>query len=241
MTAAADAVPDGRKPALNAAVLLGVLGVVYGDIGTSPLYALKTALLHFAADGIERWEVLGVLSLVFWSLVVVVTVKYVLLIMRADNKGEGGILALMALAQRQLGDARARWLVALIGIAGACLFFGDGIITPAISVLSAVEGLKVISPVFEDLVIPVSLLCILGLFVMQYRGTHSVGTVFGPVMTLWFLTIGALGLWHIWEEPEVLAALSPTYAVSFCLSYKLAAFIALGSVVLAMSAAGRSS
>ncbi|MFZ4408541.1 MAG: KUP/HAK/KT family potassium transporter, partial [Paracraurococcus sp.] len=207
------------------ALLLGVLGVVYGDIGTSPLYALRAALLHFSADGIERWEILGILSLIIWSLILTVTVKYVIFILRADNKGEGGIMALMALAQRQLGDARARWLVALIGIAGACLFFGDGIITPAISVLSAVEGLKVISPVFEDLVIPISLLCILGLFVMQYRGTRSVGAVFGPVMAVWFVVIGGLGLWQIVLEPGVLLALSPTYAISFCLSYKLAAFI----------------
>jgi KUP system potassium uptake protein len=237
VTAAADAAPEGRKRPLNAALLLGVLGVVYGDIGTSPLYALKTALMHFGADGVERWEVLGVLSLVFWSLVVVVTLKYVLLIMRADNKGEGGILALMALAQRSLGEDRARWLVALVGICGACLFFGDGIITPAISVLSAVEGLKVISPVFEELVLPISLLCILGLFVMQYRGTAQVGALFGPVMALWFLVIGALGLVQILREPGVLAALSPLHAITFCASYKLAAFIALGSVVLAVTGA----
>jgi KUP system potassium uptake protein len=229
--------PHGKVRPLTSTALLGVLGVVYGDIGTSPLYAFKTALLHFAADGIERWEVLGVLSLVFWSLVVVVTVKYVLLIMRADNKGEGGILALMALAQRGLQSDRLRWLAALVGIAGACLFFGDGIITPAISVLSAVEGLKVISPVFEDLVIPISLVCILGLFIVQSRGTQSVGAVFGPVMTVWFVVIGGLGAWHIAEQPEVLYALSPVHAVTFCLSYQLAAFVALGSVVLAVTGA----
>jgi len=221
----------------SAAALLGVLGIVYGDIGTSPLYAFKAALVHFSDGGLERWEILGVLSLVFWALIIVVTLKYVLLIMRADNKGEGGILALMALAQRGVTAPRARWLVALIGIAGACLFFGDGIITPAISVLSAVEGLKVISPVFDAAVIPVSLAAILLLFMMQYRGTETVGAIFGPVMALWFLVIGAFGLWHIVQYPEVLSALLPTHAIGFCLQYKHAAFIAFGSVVLAVTGA----
>ena len=221
----------------SAAALLGVLGIVYGDIGTSPLYAFKAALVHFSEGGLERWEILGVLSLVFWALIIVVTLKYVLLIMRADNKGEGGILALMALAQRGVTAPRARWLVALIGIAGACLFFGDGIITPAISVLSAVEGLKVISPVFDAAVIPVSLAAILLLFMMQYRGTETVGAIFGPVMALWFLVIGAFGLWHIVQYPEVLSALLPTHAIGFCLQYKHAAFIAFGSVVLAVTGA----
>ena len=221
----------------SAAALLGVLGIVYGDIGTSPLYAFKAALVHFSKGGLERWEILGVLSLVFWALIIVVTLKYVLLIMRADNKGEGGILALMALAQRGVTAPRARWLVALIGIAGACLFFGDGIITPAISVLSAVEGLKVISPVFDAAVIPVSLAAILLLFMMQYRGTETVGAIFGPVMALWFLVIGAFGLWHIVQYPEVLSALLPTHAIGFCLQYKHAAFIAFGSVVLAVTGA----
>ena len=226
--------PHAHGRTASAAALLGVLGIVYGDIGTSPLYAFKAALLHFSDEGLERWEILGVLSLVFWALIIVVTIKYVLLIMRADNKGEGGILALMALAQRGVTAPRARWLVALVGIAGACLFFGDGIITPAISVLSAVEGLKVISPVFDATVIPVSLAAILLLFLMQYRGTESVGAIFGPVMALWFLVIGGFGVWHIVQYPEVLSALLPTHAIAFCLHYKHAAFIAFGSVVLAV-------
>ncbi len=229
--------PSATERPLTKAGLIGVLGVVYGDIGTSPLYAFKAALVHFSDGGLERWEILGVLSLVFWALIIVVTLKYVLLIMRADNKGEGGILALMALAQRGVTAPRARWLVALIGIAGACLFFGDGIITPAISVLSAVEGLKVISPVFDAAVIPVSLAAILLLFMMQYRGTETVGAIFGPVMALWFLVIGAFGLWHIVQYPEVLSALLPTHAIGFCLQYKHAAFIAFGSVVLAVTGA----
>ena len=172
-------------------MILGVLGVVYGDIGTSPLYALKASVLHFAADGVERWEVLGLLSLIFWALILTVTVKYVVFVLRADNRGEGGILALMALAQRCCRTERGRWWVALLGMAGACLFFGDGIITPAISVLSAVEGLKVVSSGFEEAVVPLSIVILIGLFIFQYRGTGSMGAIFGPICALWFVTIGA--------------------------------------------------
>ena len=218
-------------------MILGVLGVVYGDIGTSPLYALKASVLHFAADGVERWEVLGLLSLIFWSLILTVTVKYVVFILRADNRGEGGILALMALAQRCCRTERGRWWVALVGMAGACLFFGDGIITPAISVLSAVEGLKVVSSGFEEAVVPLSIVILIALFIFQYRGTGSMGAIFGPICALWFATIGILGLVEVVREPEVLVALSPTYAIHFCYVYKLAAFIAMGSVVLAVTGA----
>ncbi|UZO95165.1 Kup system potassium uptake protein [Roseomonas mucosa] len=222
---------------LGVGLVVGVLGVVFGDIGTSPLYALRAALVHFASDGLERWEILGVLSLIVWSIIIVVTVKYVLIVLRADNRGEGGILALMALAQRAVGTERGRHIVALIGIAGACLFFGDGIITPAISVLSAVEGLKVISPTFGEIVVPVSLAVLIGLFLVQYRGTHAMGRIFGPVMVLWFGLIGLLGLVEILREPGVLEALSPHHAIQFCIAYRLAAFIALGSVVLAVTGA----
>ncbi|MBU8537056.1 potassium transporter Kup [Falsiroseomonas tokyonensis] len=222
---------------MTLAALIGVLGVVYGDIGTSPLYALRASLLHFSADGIERWEILGLLSLIFWSLVLTVTVKYVIFMLRADNRGEGGILALMALAQRQARTERGRWLVALIGIAGASLFFGDGIITPAISVLSAVEGLKVISPAFEEAVVPIALGILLALFLVQWRGTGSMGRIFGPICALWFGVIGLLGLIEVVREPQVLVALSPSYAIQFCAYYHLAAFIAFGSVVLAVTGA----
>ncbi|EFH11184.1 putative potassium uptake protein [Pseudoroseomonas cervicalis ATCC 49957] len=222
---------------LTPALLLGVLGVVYGDIGTSPLYALRASLLHFSADGLEEWEILGILSLIFWSLILVVTVKYVLLVLRADNKGEGGILALTALAQRVARGERGRLVVMLIGIAGAALFFGDGIITPAISVLSAVEGLKVISPAFDRAVIPISLGVLLALFLVQYKGTHSIGKVFGPITALWFGSLAILGLVEIVVQPHVLLALSPHYAIQFCVNYHLAAFIALGSVVLAVTGA----
>jgi KUP system potassium uptake protein len=222
---------------VTAAAFIGVLGVVYGDIGTSPLYALRAALTYFADDGIERWEVLGLLSLIFWSLILAVTVKYVTFVLRADNKGEGGILALMALAQRHAITERGRWIVALVGIAGASLFFGDGIITPAISVVSAVEGLKVISPAFEEAVIPIALVILLALFLVQWKGTGSMGRVFGPICALWFGVIGLLGLIEVVREPGVLVAVSPHYAVLFCIHYKLAAFIALGSVVLAVTGA----
>ncbi|MDJ0389301.1 potassium transporter Kup [Roseomonas sp. E05] len=228
--------PPSARP-LTPALLLGVLGVVYGDIGTSPLYALRASLLHFAADGLERWEILGVLSLIFWSLILVVTVKYVLLVLRADNRGEGGILALMALAQRVGRGERGRKLIVLVGIAGASLFFGDGVITPAISVLSAVEGLKVISPAFSDTVIPIALGVLLALFLVQYKGTHSIGRVFGPITALWFLSLAVLGLVEIVREPVVLLAISPHYAIEFCIRYHLAAFVALGSVVLAVTGA----
>lgn len=229
--------PHAAARPVTAAALIGVLGVVYGDIGTSPLYALRAALLHFNADGIERWEILGLLSLIFWSLILTVTVKYVVFVLRADNRGEGGILALMALSQRHAKTERGRWIVALIGIAGASLFFGDGIITPAISVLSAVEGLKVISPAFEEAVIPIALGILLALFLVQYRGTGSMGRVFGPVCAIWFATIGALGVIEIAREPGVLVALSPHHAITFCAHYRLAAFIAFGSVVLAVTGA----
>ncbi len=229
--------PGMKQRALTPALLLGVIGVVYGDIGTSPLYALRAAALHFSADGLERWKILGLLSLITWSLILVVTVKYVTFVMRADNRGEGGILALMALAQRTVKGDRARFAVGAIGVGGACLFFGDGVITPAISVLSAVEGLKIISPTFEGLVIPISLSVLLVLFFVQYRGSGSMGAVFGPICALWFAVIGVLGLIEIVKHPQILVALSPVYAVQFCIAYKMVAFIAFGSVVLAVTGA----
>ena len=222
---------------MRAGVMLGVLGVVYGDIGTSPLYAFKATLEHFKHDGLDSNDVLGILSLIFWSLVLVVTFKYVLLVMRADNRGEGGILALMSLAQRGVQDARLRRILALVGIAGACLFFGDGVITPAISVLSAVEGLLVVNPQLHEVVIPISLVVILLLFLIQWRGTGIMGRVFGPIMLLWFVVLALLGILHIVRNPTVLLALSPTYAVGMMIHYKLLSLVALGSVVLAVTGA----
>jgi KUP system potassium uptake protein len=226
-----------ERSAPSLALILGVLGVVYGDIGTSPLYAMRAAASHFEEGGVEAWEVLGLLSLIIWSLILTVTVKYVAFVLRADNRGEGGILALMALAQRSVENARLRWALALIGIAGACLFFGDGIITPAISVLSAVEGLKVVSPHLEKAVLPISVVILVALFLVQYRGTAKMGAVFGPICAAWFLVLGVLGLWEVLHNPGVLAAISPHWAITFCLHYKFAAFIAFGSVVLAVTGA----
>jgi K+ transporter len=225
------------RGAPSLALILAVLGVVYGDIGTSPLYAMRAAAGHFEEGGVEAWEILGLLSLIIWALILTVTVKYVAFVLRADNRGEGGILALMALAQRSVENARLRWTLALIGIAGACLFFGDGIITPAISVLSAVEGLKVVSPHLEKAVLPISVVILLALFLVQYRGTAKMGAIFGPICAAWFLVLGLLGLWEVLHNPGVLAAISPHWAITFCLHYQLMAFIAFGSVVLAVTGA----
>ena len=168
------------RPGLG--VLMAVLGIVYGDIGTSPLYAFKASLQLFDPGLTTNVEIMGVLSLIFWSLIIIVTVKYVFLVMRADNRGEGGILALMALAQRVSVGHHVKSAIALVGIAGACLFFGDGVITPAISVLSAVEGLEVSAPELRFYVLPISLAVIAALFAVQYHGTGGVGRVFGPIM-----------------------------------------------------------
>ena len=227
----------GDKRPLTAGAMLGVLGVVYGDIGTSPLYAVKASLMPFKGSTITAFEILGVMSLFFWALVLVVTIKYVFLILRADNRGEGGILALMALAQRTASGTTLRAVLALVGIAGACLFFGDGTITPAISVLSAVEGLQVTLPRLAPAIIPISVTIVVALFAIQQYGTASIGRVFGPIMTVWFLTLGVLGLIEIIRHPYVLLAISPTYAVALCVEYKFLAFMVLGAVVLCVTGA----
>ncbi|MSP00971.1 MAG: potassium transporter Kup [Acetobacteraceae bacterium] len=214
-----------------------MIGVVYGDIGTSPLYALKASLQVFEGVPISETEILGLLSLFFWSLILIVTVKYVSLIMRADNHGEGGILALTALAQRVSVNAGTRHALGLVGIVGACLFFGDGIITPAISVMSAVEGLEIAAPTLKQYVLPISLAVIIALFAVQYRGTSSVGRIFGPVMAAWFLLLAILGIAQIIHRPSVLLALSPLHAIALCATYKGLAFFALGAVVLCVTGA----
>ena len=236
MTDASHAGASGKSK-LSAGALLGVLGVVYGDIGTSPLYAFKASLELFKDVPITTTEVLGILSLIFWALVLVVTIKYVILVMRADNRGEGGILALMALAQRVATGAAMRNALGIIGIVGACLFFGDGIIMPAISVMSAVEGLGVSAPHLKEYVLPICVAVIILLFAVQYRGTGSVGRMFGPVMAAWFLILGVLGLIEVVQHPYVLLAISPTYALALCLHYKGLAFIVLGAVVLCVTGA----
>ncbi len=226
-----------KHSASSAGRWLAVLGVVYGDIGTSPLYALKASMQVFEGVPTGEVEILGILSLFFWSLVLVVTVKYVMLVMRADNQGEGGILALMALAQRVAVNTSMRNTLAMIGIVGACLFFGDGIITPAISVLSAVEGLEVAAPTLKEYVLPISVGVIIALFAMQYRGTHSVGRVFGPIMALWFVVLAVMGVGQIIHRPDVLLAISPWHAIRLCLVYKYLAFVVLGAVVLCVTGA----
>ena len=231
--------PEGGdvKRRLRMSVLIAVLGVVYGDLGTSPLYTLQTALGYFKESGEQAPDVYGILSLIFWSLTVVVTHKYVTFIMRADNNGEGGTLSLMALATRVARSAKSRNIIGIFGIMGAGLFFGDGVITPAISILSAIEGLEVISPDLTPFVIPAALAVIAGLFLVQRHGTAAVGRAFGPIMAIWFFTIGGLGLVQIILHPLVLGALNPYDGVTFILRHPRISFIALGAVVLAVTGA----
>jgi KUP system potassium uptake protein len=215
------------------ALALGSVGVVYGDIGTSPLYALREALFHAQEGGITREEVLGVTSLLLWALIFVVTCKYVLFLMRADNRGEGGTLSLMALAQRAMGRAAAP--VFLLGVAGAALFYGDALITPAISVLSAVEGLKLVTPVFEPYVVPITVAILLALFAAQRHGTGKVAALFGPITAVWFLVMAGLGLSHISDDLGVLTAFSPHHAFRFIIAHGWIGFVVLGSVFLAVT------
>jgi KUP system potassium uptake protein len=219
-----------------APLVLGAIGVVFGDIGTSPLYTLRTAFTGEHGLSVTQDHVLGLLSTIFWSLLIVVTLKYITLIMRADNRGEGGILALTALVSRGLEDrARMRWWLVGIGIFGAAMFYGDGMITPAITVLGAVEGLEVIAPALHPFVAPVAVIILVALFVIQKRGTASIGAMFGPVMLLWFATLALLGVLQIMADPAVMAALNPAHAARFFASEPLRAFLSLGAVVLAVT------
>lgn len=222
----------------QAALITGAIGVVYGDIGTSVLYTLKEVFGHGHVPFTPA-NVYGVLSLVFWTLTVVVSIKYVVLVLRADNHGEGGLVAMLALAaQAVAGKAPAlrRWMLA-IGIFGTCLFYGDGVITPAITVLSAIEGLGVVAPTLQGAVIPLTLVILLALFWVQKRGTAGIGRFFGPIMGLWFLAIAALGVWHIAGHPIILLALSPHHALAFIARQPGLAFIILGAVVLCVTGA----
>ena len=218
---------------------LGSVGVVFGDIGTSPLYAFRDALGEAARDGLVRPEIMGVLSLALWALILVVTVKYVLFLMRASNKGEGGVLSLMALAQQ--GAKGRTGLIFALGAIGAALFYGDGVITPAISVLSAVEGLKSVRGFAgwfgAQEVIVTSLVILTVLFAFQAKGTAKVARIFGPIMVCWFLCLGALGVWHIKDDPSVLGALSPTYAIYFLTHHGLTGFLVMGAVFLTVTGA----
>jgi KUP system potassium uptake protein len=216
------------------ALTLGSLGVVYGDIGTSPLYAFREAVRASAESGpVTREVVLGVLSMIVWSLIVVVTCKYVLILLRADNNGEGGTLSLTALAYRALG--RRATGVFLLGIVGASMFLGDSVITPAISVLSAVEGLKLATPAFEHYVAPLAIVILVALFAIQRRGTANVAAFFGPVMAVWFATLAVTGLMHLSDDPGVLAAINPVYAINFMVSHGMIALVTLGAVFLVVT------
>lgn len=216
--------------------MLGALGVVFGDIGTSPIYTLRESF-KAAGAATDPTAAIGVLSLVAWTIMVVVTIKYVILVMRADNGGEGGIVALLASVVPSLHDPRTRNYVALLGIAGAALFYGDGMITPAISVLSAVEGLNVSTPIFQPYVIPIALVILVALFLVQSRGSEKIGSFFGPVMLVWFLLLAAAAVPHVLRHPEVLEAVNPLRAVAFCVHAPARAFITLGSVFLAVTGA----
>ena len=226
--------PQGSHTKL-ASLTLAALGVVYGDIGTSVLYAMKEI---FGAGHLElsRANIFGVLSLLVWTLTVIVSLKYVSLVLRADNRGEGGLVAMLALASESVGDRPGlKRFLFLIGIFGTCLFYGDGVITPAISVLSAVEGLELISPALTQAVLPSTLIILLALFALQRRGTAGIGRFFGPITFVWFVVIAALGIYHIADTPEILLAISPYYAIVFVLTNPGLSFILLGAVVLCVT------
>ena len=226
--------PSGSK---LAALTLGAVGVVYGDIGTSPLYALKEVFAHGRLD-ITQANIFGVLSLVFWTLTVIVSVKYVLLILRADNNGEGGLIAMLALASQAVKERPAlRRRLLVLGIFGTAIFFGDGVITPAITVLSAVEGLGVVAPGLHDYIVPLTLVVLTLLFAAQRFGTGGIGKFFGPVTVVWFAVLTVLGVIHIADNPSVLFALSPHHALRFMWQQPLVAFISLGAVVLCVTGA----
>jgi KUP system potassium uptake protein len=224
-----------KSPSALAALTLAALGVVYGDIGTSPLYALKE-IFHGGHVATTPANILGVLSLIFWTLTVIISLKYVLLILRADNNGEGGLIAMLALATHAVRDKpQLRRTLMTVGLFGTAVFYGDGVITPAISVLSAVEGLEVAAPKLHDWVIPLTLIVLTGLFAVQRFGTGGIGKWFGPVTLVWFAALVALGVPHIAAHPGVLVALNPAYALAFITAQPLVAFIALGAVVLVVT------
>src|SRR5688572_13665582 len=218
-----------------ATLYLGALGVVYGDIGTSPLYAFRECFApeHHLAP--SPANILGVLSLIFWSLVLIISVEYLCFVMRADNRGEGGIIALMSLVRPRSVPSFRRSILIGLGLFGAALLYGDGMITPAISVLSAIEGLKVATPVFGPYVVWITIAVLIGLFTVQKYGTAKVGAIFGPIMMVWFVTISILGIVHIVREPSVLQAVLPTHAISFFLRNQLTGFLVLGSVFLVIT------
>jgi len=223
----------GHTPKNLWKLVLGCIGVVYGDIGTSPLYAMRESLHAAAGDNPQPYEVFGVVSLLLWTLILIVTVKYVTLVMRADNRGEGGTLSLVALVQQAL-KKRPGWLLA-IGVVGIALFFGDAMITPAMSVLSAVEGMAIVAPGFGPFVVPATIIIIVGLFLFQAQGTERVAILFGPIMVLWFVVLSVMGLYHIMDNPTILYALNPKHAFAFLGHHGLGSFFILGAVFLAVT------
>jgi KUP system potassium uptake protein len=225
-----------HRPGRTAALTLGALGVVFGDIGTSPLYAFKEAFGGHFALALNDTNVFGVLSLIFWAVTLIVSLKYVLFVLRFDNNGEGGVLALLAYATRLTRtNPRLQWLVAVVAVFAASLFYGDAVITPAISVLSAVEGLSVAAPGLSRFIIPITVAIIVVMFAIQSRGTGKVGRLFGPITVAWFLTLAALGIASIAETPRILAAVDPRYAAAFAMESPKAAFVALGAVFLTLT------
>ncbi len=236
MASAASGIQKGKKQ--RAALALAALGVVYGDIGTSPLYTMKEVFAGNHPISLNPDNILGILSLILWSLIVVVSIKYVVFIMRADNRGEGGIMALIALALHSAkGNKKQQRAIMLAGLLGAGMFYGDGMVTPAISVLSALEGLTVATPALQPFVLPLTLIVLFVLFVFQRRGTASVGALFGPVMLIWFSTLALMGLYNIAASPEVFRAVNPVYGINFLIHNRSVAIVALGAVVLAVTGA----
>jgi KUP system potassium uptake protein len=218
-------------------LMLGAIGVVFGDIGTSPLYAMKESFLGPHPLTVDRLHIFGVLSLIFWSLMLVVTAKYVFVAMRADNKGEGGSFALLSLISRNLGEKRWTKGLVVMGVLATCLFYGDAMITPAVTMLPAIEGLAVVEPAVQPLILPITIAILIGLFVVQRRGTGTVGGWFGPIILAYLAILAALGVMRISERPEIVAALSPVWALRFFLINPALAFLALGSVFLAVTGA----
>ncbi|HKH44776.1 MAG TPA: potassium transporter Kup [Thermoanaerobaculia bacterium] len=225
--------PQGKSNSRYLAALsLGALGVVYGDIGTSPLYGMRECFAGSHAVAVSTPNVLGVLSLIFWALIIIISIKYLVFIVRADNRGEGGILALMALVR---SERQRRWFLVALGLFGAALLYGDGMISPAMAVLSAVEGLNVATPFFEPYVVPITIVILIGLFLLQRRGTGGLGKLFGPVMVVWFSTLAILGVRWITTEPHVLTAVNPWHAVTFFVHNGFKGFLVLGSVFLVVT------
>jgi KUP system potassium uptake protein len=227
-------IDEGRRTA-KLKLAVGAVGIVFGDIGTSPIYAFRETFVGEHTLTLDDLHVLGVVSLIFWSMTIVVSLQYVTILLRADNKGEGGTLSLVAMISRYIGRSRWNWLPVLLAVAATSLFYGDSMITPAISVLSAVEGLEVVEAGLAPWVVPIALVLLIGLFFLQKRGTTKVGALFAPVMLLYFTTLAVLGVAHIFDHPAILFALNPWYAVQFFLVDKTVAFLALGSVVLAVT------